>query len=98
VDTFLIRTSDGYLTGTGHMNFGSDFIEGNISDSKIGLTFNNFNPVDHRQFNMQVDGNASLGAEKGLVVFGGDIKGSAGRILPAGNLQADGTHGKCGNA
>jgi translocation and assembly module TamB len=74
VDTFLIRTSDGYLTGTGHMNFGSDFIEGNISDSKIGLTFNNFNPVNHRQFNMQVDGNATLGAEKGLVVFGGDIK------------------------
>lgn len=74
VDTFLIRTSDGYLTGTGHMNFGSDFIEGNISDSKIGITFNNFNPVDHRQFNMQIDGNASLGAEKGLVVFGGDIK------------------------
>jgi translocation and assembly module TamB len=74
VDTFLIRTSDGYLTGTGHMNFGSDFIEGDISDSKIGLTFNNFNPVDHRQFNMQVDGNASLGAEKGLVVFEGDIK------------------------
>jgi translocation and assembly module TamB len=74
VDTFLIRTSDGYLTGTGHMNFGSDFIEGDISDSKIGLSFNNFNPVDHRQFNMQVDGNASIGAEKGQVVFEGDIK------------------------
>jgi translocation and assembly module TamB len=74
LDTFRIQTSDGNLTGTGRVNFGSDFYKGDISDSKISLDFNSFNPVDHRQFNMQVDGNAYLTGVADSVVFGGDLR------------------------
>ena len=73
LDTFRIRTRDGDLTGTGLVNFGSDFYKGDISDSKIKLNFNRFNPVNHRQFNMQVDGYAELKGEADSVVFGGDL-------------------------
>ncbi len=73
LDTFRIQTSDGNLTGTGRVNFGSDFYKGDISDSKISLDFNDFNPVNHPQFNMQVDGNAHLTGVADSVVFGGDL-------------------------
>src|SRR5690554_1099978 len=73
LDTLQIRTSDGKLSGNGLVNFGSDFYEGNISDSKIRLDFDKFNPVNHRQFNMQVDGYTNIKGEADSVVFSGDL-------------------------
>src|SRR5690606_32516551 len=58
LDTFRIRTSDGNVTGTGLVLFSSDFYEGDITDSKIRLNFSGFNPVNHPQFNMEVEGYA----------------------------------------
>jgi translocation and assembly module TamB len=74
LDTFRIQTSDGDVTGTGLVNFGSDFYKGDITDSKITLNFNGFNPVNHRQFNMEVDGIAELKGEADSVVFSGDLR------------------------
>ncbi len=84
LDTFRIQTSDGNVTGTGLVNFGSDFYKGDITDTKIRLNFNGFNPVNHPQFNMEVDGNAELRGEGENVVFGGDLKIPQAEIyLPA---------------
>ncbi len=74
LDTFRIRTSDGDVKGNGTINFGSDFYKGDITDSKIQLNFNRFNPVNHRQFNMQVEGSAELKGQGEEVVFGGDLR------------------------
>lgn len=74
LDTFYIRTDDGDLRGTGMVNFGSDFYEGDISDSKVVLNFNGFNPINHPQFNMQVDGMAELTGQADSLVFGGDLR------------------------
>lgn len=84
LDTLNIRSDDGSLTGTGQVNFESDFYKGNVSQSQINLDFNQFNLVNHNQFNMQVTGNANLGGEKGNVVYGGDLKIPQAEIyLPA---------------
>lgn len=68
-DTFDIKSKDGSMKATGEVNFNSDFYKGNISDSKINITFNKFNPVNHKQFNMQLSGDASLQGKTGDVVF-----------------------------
>ena len=84
LDTLRIETHDGDVDGSGKIDFSSDFYKGNISQSQIHLNFNKFNPVDHRQFNMQVSGNASLGGKKGDVVFNGDLNIPEAQIyLPA---------------
>ena len=73
LDTFLIKTADGDLTADGKIDFSSDFYKGDISQSQINLKFDHFNPVDHPRFNMQVDGNASLGGKKDSVIFDGNL-------------------------
>lgn len=84
LDTLRIETHDGDVAGSGKIDFSSDFYKGNISQSQINLNFNKFNPVDHRQFNMQVSGNARLGGKKGDVVFSGDLNIPEAQIyLPA---------------
>ena len=84
LDTLAIETEDGVLTGNGTIDFTSDFYKGDISQSEIKLNFHKFNPVNHPQFNMQLSGNASLGGEKGNVVFDGDLNVPEAEIyLPA---------------
>lgn len=73
LDTFRIQTSDGKMTASGQMDFSSDFYKGDISNTNIAVKFDRFNPVDHRQFNMEVSGDASLSGKKGEVVFGGNL-------------------------
>ncbi len=69
IDTFNIKSEDGSMKATGEVNFNSDFYKGDISNSKLNITFDQFNPVDHKQFNMQLSGDASLQGKTGDVVF-----------------------------
>ncbi len=73
IDTFDIRSADGTMKATGEINFNSDFYKGDINESTINIKFNKFNPVDHRQFNMQLTGDASLQGKTGDVVFDSDL-------------------------
>ncbi len=84
LDTLYIRSNDGTLTGTGEMSFNSDFYKGDVSNSSIILNFDRFNPVDHKQFNMELSGKANIGGKKGDVVFGGNLTVPEAQIyLPA---------------
>ncbi|KOH45912.1 hypothetical protein NC99_12880 [Sunxiuqinia dokdonensis] len=84
LDTLLIRSADGTLSGGGKIGFSSDFYKGDVSDTEIKLQFNQFNPVNHKQFNMQLSGNASLGGSKDDVKFDGDLNVPKSEIyLPA---------------
>ncbi len=84
LDTLLVRSEDGTLTGTGTIDFNSDFYKGDISDSNIELLFNRFNPVNHKQFNFEVSGDARLGGVKDEVRFSSDLTIPQGEIyLPA---------------
>ncbi|WP_372933534.1 translocation/assembly module TamB domain-containing protein [Mariniphaga sediminis] len=73
VNNFRIQSKDGNLTGTGRIDFASDFYKGNVSQSEITLKFDKFQPFNHRQFNMQVSGDAALGGKKGEVVYSGEV-------------------------
>lgn len=84
LDTMLIRTEDGKLTGTGQIDFSSDFYKGDVSDSEIRLIFDHFNPVNHDQFNLEVVGDVTFGGIKDSVKFNGDLNIPQGEIyLPA---------------
>ena len=73
VDTLMIQSPDGNLTASGQIDFSSDFYKGDISNTNIEVKLHRFNPVDHKQLNMEVSGNASLTGKKGDVVFSGDL-------------------------
>jgi autotransporter translocation and assembly factor TamB len=73
IENLLVRSPDGNMTGSGQMDFSSDFYKGDISHSEITLNFNRFQPFNHRQFNMQMNGNATFGGKKGEVAYGGNI-------------------------
>ena len=84
LDTLNIRTDKGNMTGTGVMDFSSDFYKGNISNSKINLKFHGFKPINHRQVNMAVSGTTSFGGTRGNVVFDGNMQVDQSQIyLPA---------------
>lgn len=61
------------MKATGEVNFSSDFYKGNIRESKIDISFDKFNPFNHKQFNMQLSGNGSLQGKTGDVVFESDL-------------------------
>lgn len=73
IENLLVRSPDGNMTGSGQMDFSSDFYKGDISQSEITLNFNRFQPFNHRHFNVQMNGNATFGGKKGEVAYGGNI-------------------------
>lgn len=80
LDSFYIKTNDGNLKASGTVEFGSAFYNGKFSQSEIDIHFNAFNPVDHRQFNLEVSGDASLKIKAGKMVFDGDL------VIPEANI------------
>ncbi len=80
LDSFFIKTDDGNLKASGTVDFSSALYKGDVSKSEIAIRFNQFNPFDHRQFNMQLSGDASLRGEAGKVVFDGKL------IVPEANI------------
>ncbi|AHW61571.1 translocation and assembly module TamB [Draconibacterium orientale] len=74
LDSFYIKTNDGNLKASGTVDFGSAIYNGKIKESELKIHFNAFNPVDHRQFNMEVSGDVSLKAQGGKMVFDGDLE------------------------
>ncbi len=84
LDSFYIKTNDGNLKASGTVDFGSAIYNGKIKQSEVNIHFNAFNPVDHRQFNMEISGDASLKAKSGKMVFDGDLEIPEANIyLPA---------------
>lgn len=73
IDTFQIHSLKGEVTAQGQVDFISDFYKGKVRNSTIKIAFNQFSPFNHKQFNMQLSGDASISGKKGEVLFGGDI-------------------------
>ncbi|MGC9341936.1 MAG: translocation/assembly module TamB domain-containing protein [Bacteroidales bacterium] len=73
LDSILVRSEDGKLTGYGKMTFSSEIYKGDLSETQIDIQFDNFNPVNHPQFNMQLMGDVGIKGEEKNLVFNGDI-------------------------
>lgn len=73
VDTLLIKSKDGNMVGRGQAGPISNLFEGRISKPEIILKFNQFNPFNHNQFNMQMTGDFEVSGETGLSNFQGDL-------------------------
>ena len=84
LNTFSIKSADGEMTSTGQIIFKSGLYNGEIDQTQLEFILKKFNPVNHRQFNMQVSGNANLNAKNGELVFDGDLSVPKSEIyLPA---------------
>lgn len=73
LDTLLITSSDGSLTGAGELNFKSGLPNWKVTESGIHLNFNRFNLFDHSQFNIQLSGDVNLSGDRGDLVYGGNL-------------------------
>lgn len=84
IDTLGITTTDGKLTGGGKIFFDSVFYQGRIKESTLNFNFDKFNPIDHKQINMQLSGNANVSGKKDTIVFDGNLSIPQSEIyLPA---------------
>jgi translocation and assembly module TamB len=84
IDTLGITTDDGKLTGGGELDFDSVFYKGRVTKSTLNIHFDKFNPIDHRQINMQLSGDANVSGKKDTIVFRGDLSVPQSEIyLPA---------------
>ncbi|MFV0377561.1 MAG: translocation/assembly module TamB domain-containing protein [Mangrovibacterium sp.] len=73
LDTLSISSADGSVSGSGKINFNSAFYKGEVQHSDVTLRFRKFNPVNLKQLNMQVNGDASLSGNQQALVFGGKL-------------------------
>ena len=73
VDSIFIRSKDGTMFAHGDLGFSSQFYKGDIRDSEIDIRFDRFNPFDHKYYNMELTGDASLRGKKDSVYFDGDV-------------------------
>ncbi len=84
IDTLGITTEEGKLTGGGKLYFDSVFYKGRIKESTLNIHFDKFNPINHKQINMQLSGDANVSGRKDTIVFNGDLSIPKSEIhLPA---------------
>lgn len=84
LDTLGIRSADGTITGSGQVFFESEFYKGKIKQSTLNIKFDKFNPINHKQINMQLSGGIDLNTENSELVFDGDLEIPQSEIyLPA---------------
>lgn len=73
IDTFLIQSHDGAMTAKGEVEFNSELYNADLSSSRLSINFNRFNPLDHKQFNMELTGDVDVTATADSARFSGDI-------------------------
>ena len=84
LDTLFIKSEDGHLSGRGTVDLDSTLYNGQVKQSEIQLNFDRFNPVNHKQFNLQVSGQTSIYDQGGNVRFDGNLNIPQSKVyLPA---------------
>ncbi|MFV0392002.1 MAG: translocation/assembly module TamB domain-containing protein [Paludibacteraceae bacterium] len=73
VDTIFIQSKSGTMIADGTLGFNSQFYKGDIQDSELNVKFENFHPLNHKYYNMELDGDVALHGKKDSVYFDGDV-------------------------
>lgn len=73
IDTFNIRSRKGNMFAKGDARFASDLYEGKMDAAGLRVWFERFNPVDHKQYNLEVSGRVDLKADADSARFSGDL-------------------------
>jgi translocation and assembly module TamB len=75
IDTFLIKSREGRMTVDGNINPSALVKKSSISNSLSGLQmrFKEFNPIDHKNYNVTVSGDAALKGTTDSIIFSGDL-------------------------
>ncbi|MGF7138450.1 translocation/assembly module TamB domain-containing protein [Roseimarinus sediminis] len=84
LDTLLIQSGNGKMLASGSTGFQHAIYSGAIENSKVNVLFDRFTPFNHRQFNIEISGDAALtGTRKDMVFDGALTIPSASIYLPA---------------
>lgn len=81
IDTFHIESYDksllskhlGAMNAKGEATFNNSLFSGELVNANIDIHFNKFKPINHRQYNTELDGNIRLLSDRDSVYFTGDI-------------------------
>ena len=73
IDTFLIRSRKGTMQAQGNVQFNSEIYKGDLNTSNLNIEFNRFNPLDHKNYNMELSGNVDLEGKRDSVYFSGKL-------------------------
>lgn len=73
IDTFLIESKKGSMQATGKVEFDSQIYNSDLNTSELIVKFNKFKPIDHKQYNIELQGEVDLKAEKDSIRFSGDV-------------------------
>lgn len=73
IDTFFIGSRQGNFQIKGDAVFQSEIYNAALKKSDIAITFQNFNPVDHKYYNMEMSGGVDLAANADSATFSGEI-------------------------
>jgi len=75
IDTFLIKSREGQMTINGNINPLAFIQKSSIPTPLSGLQirFREFNPIDHRNYNLTISGDAALKGTTDSILFSGDL-------------------------
>lgn len=73
IDTFHIQSRKGDMYAEGEVDFGTSLYKGKMNAAGMRIKFDEFNPFDHNQYNMELSGNINLKADKDSTRFSGDL-------------------------
>jgi translocation and assembly module TamB len=73
IDTFLVESKKGNMQATGKVEFDSQIYNSDLNTSELVVKFDKFKPIDHKQYNIELQGEVDLKAEKDSIRFSGDI-------------------------
>lgn len=73
LDTFLIKSQKGFMLATGNVKLIPPLNNLKINDAGMKVEFNNFEPISHKYYNMELSGNASLATNQDSSYFSGEV-------------------------
>lgn len=81
IDTFhiesyektLLSRHSGAMNAKGEATFNNSLLSGELTNANIDIHFDKFKPINHRQYNTELDGDIRLLSDRDSVYFTGDI-------------------------
>lgn len=69
----LLSKQSGKMAVKGDAIFNKSLLQGELSNANMDIHFNRFKPINHKQYNTELEGNIRLESNRDSVYFSGDI-------------------------
>ncbi|MDL2326212.1 translocation/assembly module TamB domain-containing protein [Bacteroidales bacterium OttesenSCG-928-A14] len=72
-DKHLLSRRVGMMNAKGEVLFNKSLMSGELTEANITIDFDKFRPINHKQYNAELDGDITLHSESDSVYFSGNI-------------------------